>query len=68
MDELMAEMMQTETIRLGDATLDDLPPEVKRPSYDRARLTPGGVFALTASVLIGVANYLISKLSVKIGY
>ncbi|WP_116652618.1 mannitol dehydrogenase family protein [Pelagibacterium sediminicola] len=37
-------------IPLADATLDQLPPDIKRPAYDRARLSPGIVH-------IGVGNF-----------
>jgi len=39
-----------ELIRLSDATLAALPPDVARPRYDRSRLTPGIVH-------IGVGNF-----------
>ena len=41
--------------------------ETEKPVEEK-RHCLSAFFALTASVLIGVANYLISKLSVKIGY
>ena len=46
----MSDIAQTDLIRLRDATLDFLPQGVKRPSYDRARLTPGIVH-------IGLGNF-----------
>ncbi len=47
----MAEAGQTiAPVKLGDATLKDLSPQVARPSYDRARLTPGIVH-------IGLGNF-----------
>jgi mannitol 2-dehydrogenase len=47
MDELMA---MARPIPLSDATLADLPEGIARPSYDRARLTPGIVH-------IGLGNF-----------
>ena len=36
--------------RLSNATLDDLPPEIARPSYDRSALAPGIVH-------VGLGNF-----------
>ncbi|HSF92227.1 MAG TPA: mannitol dehydrogenase family protein, partial [Paracoccaceae bacterium] len=38
------------TIRLSNATLNDLPADVRRPTYDRSALTPGIVH-------IGLGNF-----------
>ncbi|MEL7115731.1 MAG: mannitol dehydrogenase family protein [Pseudomonadota bacterium] len=47
----MSDLAQTSAaVRLSNATLGDLPPEIARPSYDRARLTPGIVH-------IGLGNF-----------
>ncbi|MGJ8624476.1 MAG: mannitol dehydrogenase family protein [Yoonia sp.] len=41
---------QTPPVKLGNATLDQLPAEVARPTYDRSQLTPGIVH-------IGLGNF-----------
>jgi mannitol 2-dehydrogenase len=46
----MDELMTDRPIRLSDATLSDLPGDIPRPTYDRARLTPGIVH-------IGLGNF-----------
>jgi hypothetical protein len=44
------ELMPQGPVKLRQATLGDLPPDIRRPSYDRSRLTPGIVH-------IGVGNF-----------
>ena len=45
-----SEMTEETLVRLGNATLGDLPEDVDRPRYDRSRLTPGIVH-------IGLGNF-----------
>ena len=47
MDELMS---MPRPLKLSNATLDNLPPQIARPRYDRSRLTPGIVH-------IGLGNF-----------